>query len=702
MHYRERAAMRTSVQVLKDAFEAYPHTAVWFVDRVLDKACGWFHEYMLACTDTLARGSFSQVLLAAVRVIAPKVPDSLLEVLDGDDDAHRDVLCCKLVQLLLETVPKSVNYVRTADEVFMLIRDLAASEPAICTLLQCAGCVSYLSFFVLPPTEFSHPEVRMQFDRHLAMKQNARHEYGNLLQSVLEAMAALLGVPQIRKVNLLQDRTYWESDLVSEAREALTAIFEETSRDGGMDAHDIVRYFDRVGGNSSGYGSQKMTASQVRSMIDRFPTTSDNRLSLEGFLQYHTESASYNPKAVWRDLHAFGFKNNLSRNMSVAAHRGVLEDSMVSGASYPSMLDDSMMNEIETEEASGEALRITDRCRECLLRFSLYEAGMSPSEASTKAIARRVCFNDLDASCKLLKQALLRLHDVSKEQWGSNTVCSDFIRLQLDLNDTLLAHRLQEVLTGDVVGLAHVVLQERNHPSVCRANEFNKTAMHDRYVSYAQDLVAIPQVVELLRAACDSSPQVRYLVGHLKFRLPECWLTENEMSTVTRTMVVVEGAGKIEVNGDYSFVTLKNNAGSFERRVEIDGRPVRFTLYKCSLKNGGFQWFLSLTPDGVEPGTSQDVDYYYAIAKNQDKLPGALWSCLTASQSLDPPPRVECIRLDALVMASAVTGDDLSSSDDEEDTDRSAAEGEEGDDDEGDVDSLDMVVDEEDFATHYE
>jgi hypothetical protein len=300
LHYRERAAIQTSLRVLKDAFEVHPHTAAWFMGWVLDcDSCGWFHEYMLASTDTLARASFLQLFMAAVRFVAPKNPDALLDLSDHEQDPSV-MMCLRLVTLLIETVPKTVNYVRTADEVFMLIRDLAATEPAICSLLQAMGCVSYLSFFVLQPAELNNPEVLMHFERHLSHKQNGHHEYGNLLQSVLEAMAALLGVPQTRKVNLLQDRTYWESDLVIEAREALATIFEEMSRDGGMDAHDIVRYFERVGGNSSGFGSQKMTAAQVRSMIDRFPTTSDNRLSLEGFLQYHTESASYNPKAVWR------------------------------------------------------------------------------------------------------------------------------------------------------------------------------------------------------------------------------------------------------------------------------------------------------------------------------------------------------------------------------------------------------------------
>lgn len=38
----------------------------------------------------------------------------------------------------------------------------------------------------------------------------------------------------LHKVPLLQERTYWESDLVVEAKEAFTIIFQEMSQNGGM------------------------------------------------------------------------------------------------------------------------------------------------------------------------------------------------------------------------------------------------------------------------------------------------------------------------------------------------------------------------------------------------------------------------------------------------------------------------------------
>ena len=59
---------------------------------------------------------------------------------------------------------------------------------------------------------------------------------------------ALFGVSQLRKVNLLQERcSYWDTDLVPEAKSALTNnIFHLFAYNGGMDANDIVKYFDKV------------------------------------------------------------------------------------------------------------------------------------------------------------------------------------------------------------------------------------------------------------------------------------------------------------------------------------------------------------------------------------------------------------------------------------------------------------------------
>lgn len=116
---------------------------------------------------------------------------------------------------------------------------------------------------------------------------------------------------------------------------------------------------------------------------------------------------------------------------------------------------------------------------------------------------------------------------------------------------------------------------------------------------------------------------------------------------MSSTVVVVEGAGVPEVDGEYLFAAVKNSAGQYERRGPYGDVPdARFAMYKCSLKNGGFQWFLSITPPSMDPGTTQDLDFYYATAKAADKLPSAHWHSMNISTTRPPAPRVECIRAD--------------------------------------------------------
>ncbi len=118
---------------------------------------------------------------------------------------------------------------------------------------------------------------------------------------------------------------------------------------------------------------------------------------------------------------------------------------------------------------------------------------------------------------------------------------------------------------------------------------------------------------------------------------------------VRNTVVLVEHAGIPEVNGEYHFTDVRYNAGFYTRRGRYMHKDVQFTLYKCSLKNGGFQWFLSITPDGMEPGTSSDLDFYYAQAKPQDKLPATHWLRMNPDPqriSRDPAPSVTCLRPD--------------------------------------------------------
>jgi hypothetical protein len=69
---------------------------------------------------------------------------------------------------------------------------------------------------------------------------------------------------------------------------------------------------------------------------------------------------------------------------------------------------------------------------------------------------------------------------------------------------------------------------------------------------------------------------------------------------------------------------------------------VNFTLYKCSVYYSGFQWFLSISPNGLELGTNKDTDFYYSI-DDKDNLvidfPPRKFRAL--QQSFEPAPNID-------------------------------------------------------------
>lgn len=206
----------------------------------------------------------------------------------------------------------------------------------------------------------------------------------------------------------------------------------------------------------------------MRAILERFQTNGDSRLSAEGFLQYQADQAWHNPKSVWKDLHAFGYRNDLTRNknanisISEKSNRGMetfprsvsdnSDSSAVSstndGLNMSSNPNTPTTNALPTHttNSSNPQQIISDFnislgtalphiCRMTLLNYSLYEAGMETSEAATSAIAKKVVTDSPQLSIHLIRQALVRLHRLATESaWGTSlNSITDFLQLLLSV-----------------------------------------------------------------------------------------------------------------------------------------------------------------------------------------------------------------------------------------------------------------------------
>lgn len=197
-----------------------------------------------------------------------------------------------------------------------------------------------------------------------------------------------------------------------------------------MEFRHVLAYMEKV------YQNHKQASVQARSIMDRFGDRSSTSLSLEGFLLYYSKNVVYQPKSVWKDLYYFGFQNDLTRPATIDVLSS--DASCATSSSSYSAVSDKLVSLLPAAS------------RDSLLRLSLYEAGMYEAEATSIAVAKRVCYGDEEASLIILKQSLSRLHRTIVEFWSTDTdLILTFIRALLLLTDDLLDTRLREVIFGD-------------------------------------------------------------------------------------------------------------------------------------------------------------------------------------------------------------------------------------------------------------
>lgn len=309
LHCRERSGTKSWQQIFQQHFENFPSSAKWLLKELVASDRTWLKEYLLYCSDFMSRSTFVHIITQAIHALMP-INEALLQSLNEKDEiivlngeettkvrAHIatemnpkvEYLIVLFLQHILKFVLEVPAHVRTADEVFVLIRDLAAI-PSIRFCLNYHQIIAKLCFFVIP--ESVHVDLKSLFYVPNIKGNRNRPDYFVLFGAIFEALASLLGVPQVRKINLLQDnRTYWERQLVPEAKDALTIIFQEVSTNGLMDSNQLFQFIERVTGH-------KPHQSNIKHIIESTANV-DGKLTVEGFLQHYTDKASYAAKEVW-------------------------------------------------------------------------------------------------------------------------------------------------------------------------------------------------------------------------------------------------------------------------------------------------------------------------------------------------------------------------------------------------------------------
>ena len=309
LHCRERHQIKQWIQTMKDIFLGYPKTAIWFIRSILGNNSTILREFVFHCGDSIARGTFVQLVGVALtslysyeintlndECLLPFLNYKASEIIQNVTQNTNDIkaLFTAFIFTILKILPDIPSYLRSSDEYFNLIRDIATSIPPIRNYLNGKDMIAFLGYFISPDS--SNPQTKEKFSHSHKFSSN---DVKPLYVVIFEAIAALLSIPQKQKVSLLVESSHiWDPELTEEAKEALAVIFKENSHYGGMDSRDIINYMDRV--HDSDDSVPKVTAFQVRSILERYDTTPDGKLALSGFLRYYAETALYQPKSVWK------------------------------------------------------------------------------------------------------------------------------------------------------------------------------------------------------------------------------------------------------------------------------------------------------------------------------------------------------------------------------------------------------------------
>jgi ubiquitin C-terminal hydrolase len=409
LHCRERSGLKMWIQSLKEMFACQTNAAVWLLRFIIGKKATILREFLFHCGDAMARGTFVQLLVTTLTSLSSQDTEiqsedcllpflslkasEIIQLVTQHHHDHKSLLVAYLFSVL-KMIPDIPSYLRSCDEVFNLIRDMSVALPPIRQYLIEKDVLAQLCHFITP--ESSCPQIEEIF--HHSQRFSSM-DMKPLFPVIFEAIAGLLNVPQKQRVPLLIERTsIWDPELTQEARDALSIIFKENSHFGGMDSRDIINYMDRI--HEYDDTVPKVTALQVRSILDRYDTTTDGRLSLAGFFRHYADTALYQPKSVWKvctplhsqsslspltfvcpqDLKAFGFQNDLTRAT------GLLSEA-VDLTQYP-------------------PLKLPSASSTAILSLKFLESGLECAELVTGAILKRMSWKNPELSkilCRMVR-----------------------------------------------------------------------------------------------------------------------------------------------------------------------------------------------------------------------------------------------------------------------------------------------------------
>lgn len=644
----------------------------------------WVRTYLLECPDHSARNLAVRVFAAAIRSCVEL--DQERAMLDGwigawkvameqhmavqqernmvlpipcqltgdlakyEDPESPEFSCCgtifSFLNVLLEAIPRCCRFhVETASLVRLLapfvkqalsVSQVSARLVVLIARDRVAKVVRDSFPAVAVSVEAAQTQVRTEMLHADIGRVPNTPDYVIMLEAALCAagLPSVASVPVIRDAEL-QQRGRHRFALSAAAENALSVIFNEyqESDSPGMGRTEIETYL------------AKCTLDvKIADLMAKYPTTKGNHggdfLSLEGFLAYYRDSIQTNDLKLRSDLHALGFRPDLTRR------------------SYNSRYVKANGRDTDRRPAESVAIDVTETLGEDSID-SLGELGRMALTQTSHLFAATYPVNEqlsqyLVATVthrqnvdELILFTLQHLHRVPNDWNGTEAVNAAVNTLAVICSTPgeQQEARIAKVMASSVKAArnADYGLGILNVLRACyRARQSGEDWNFSRYVDIVRQLRRTYPVFMWMGEHRDqwsfAEPEI---VDQRRVVYPDDMLSDDEEDSQAPTHVLVRGAGCDEVNGCFHQDGYFEMAAKFAMEGTWRNVRQRFLIFQCNVSNNTKHWYISIVPYDGSPGTASDIDFYTAPATGEHvRLPPETgW--IKSQQGLDPPPTLE-------------------------------------------------------------
>lgn len=503
-------------------------------------------------------------------------------------------------------------------------------------------------------------------------------------QVLFEALASLSGLPGTTHCPLLvaaSESVGSRLELSDAAENAFAIIFREHCPPGshGMRDRELENYIERCAIGSNGMPSQHVIEIMSKFASNTAPP-GHRILDSDGFLKYYCDLAQTNEYRVRLDLHIFGFRPDLTRRsresrIALVGQREILRRPPESVA-------------VDVSEWFSNRSPSLGKIGELGLQngFSIFLLAHSFSDSLTHYLVAAASYRK--DSTVMIRSALRTIFAAHSDWQGAERVenITSILAVLASIPDGMQTERINQIMMDKEIpnrdlnygcGLLEVTKAFADQLPNSRRPAGDFRWVVERYTGIIRQLRNLTAVSAWLNnnqeawkslerdlqshsSHAPDHPTIMHSSHHRNTQNSHSdsdamgTQDSDDDSHLFRDLtgfhgpdeIIITGAGLDAVNGAYFSEGIANDARMYVKQGGVwKGEHRRFTLFHCSVSNGTKHWYISIIPDGQQPGTTSDIDFYSAPSNNGSEPPASGWT--KGPEGRLPVPRLEFVNTES-------------------------------------------------------